>query len=278
MTKVTRKLWVGVGLVSMAGAGGGLSPAAAQHEGHDATSATTAGSAARVLVPSRAGQGGEGYLTDGGLADTRIRVLRDMALIRGHLLVGNELVNEGRWDEALPHFLHPTEEIYGNLERYIKLHGVTPFDGQLKALAQTVKTQRSGAYQQALKVVDERLKGAFAGFKRFMNPLPRMTIRAAVEVLKAAAGEYRDAIDDGRFVKPVEYQDSRGFVQHAAQMIEGVAGDLGRSNPAALADIRKQLTELKRAWPAAMPPAAPILDTATVASIVSAIEAQSAKF
>ena len=37
----------------------------------------------------------------------------------------------------------------------------------------------------------------------------------------------------GRFAKPVEYQDSRGFVLHAEMMIEGVAVDLSRSNPAA---------------------------------------------
>ena len=274
MTKLVRKLWVGIGVVSMAGICAEAAPALAQHGRHDAAPADSGNAA----TPARIGEGGEAYPADGGPADTRIRVLRDLALIRGHLLVGNELVGEGRWDEALPHFLHPTEEIYGKLERYIKLHGVAPFDGQLKALAQTVKAQRGGAYSQASRVVDERLTGASIVFRKYMNPLPRMTIKAAVEVLKVAASEYASSIEDGRFSKPVEYQDSRGFILYAEQMIAGVAGDLHRHDATALTDVRNQLAALKRAWPGPMPPAAPVLDVAAVAAIVTAIEVASTRF
>ena len=64
------------------------------------------------------------------------------------------------WDEALPHFLHPTEELYGGMEKYIKLHNIRPFRLELQALAQAVKAKRKGAYEQALKVVDQRLERA----------------------------------------------------------------------------------------------------------------------
>ena len=36
-----------------------------------------------------------------------------IAQMRGHLLVGDELVKQGQWAAALPHFLHPSEELYG---------------------------------------------------------------------------------------------------------------------------------------------------------------------
>ena len=75
----------------------------AQHQGH-ATPAATAG-----------GEGeGEG---EGGTAQLQpsLHLYRDIELIRGHLLVGDELVREQRWAEALPHFLHPSEEIYGKI-------------------------------------------------------------------------------------------------------------------------------------------------------------------
>ena len=278
MTKLVRKLWVGLGVVSVAGAAGGAVPTLAQHAGHDVATSTAKQDPAAVQPPTRVGQGGEGYLAGNGPADSRIRVLRDLSLIRGHLLVGGELIAEGLWDEALSHFLHPTEEIYGNLDRYITLHGVAPFDGQMKALAQAVKARRIGAYRQALKVVDERLDGAFSVFKTYMNPLPRTTIKAVVAVLEAAAGEYASAIEDGRFTKPVEYQDGRGFVLHAERMIDGVARELGRTNQQALAEIRVHLAELKRAWPGPMPPPAPLVDAFTVAAIVARIEARSAAF
>ena len=38
---------------------------------------------------------------------------RFIALIRGHLLTGDELASQRQWDAAHPHFSFPTEEIYG---------------------------------------------------------------------------------------------------------------------------------------------------------------------
>ncbi len=125
MAKLTRKLWVGIGAAtivgaSFAGAARGRKPT---HKGHE-PAPPAAGKGARPTTPT---QGGEAYLTDGGPRDTRIRFYRDIALMRGHLLVGGQLIELGLWDEALPHFLHPTEELYGVMEKYIKLHNIRPF-------------------------------------------------------------------------------------------------------------------------------------------------------
>ena len=68
--------------------------------------------------------------------DPRVRFLRDLGLIRGHLLVGDELVKQGRWMDALPHFHHPAEELYGGIAPVLKKHSVRPFDSALNALAQ----------------------------------------------------------------------------------------------------------------------------------------------
>src|SRR5262245_24592940 len=142
MAKLTRKLWLSIGAVGIVSAP--LPPFAAaqdaQHKAHQ-----PAKSGASQAASSSASEGGEAYLSDGGPRDTRIRFYRDIALMRGHLLVGDELIAKGLWDEALPHFLHPTEELYGLLEKYIKLHQITPFDRDLKTLAQAVKAKRQGA-------------------------------------------------------------------------------------------------------------------------------------
>lgn len=277
MAKLTRKLWIGIGAATLVTTGLGTTGAGAQHSGHGASAHPDA-AASKSLSPTRADQGGEAYLSDGGPADARIRLLRDLGLIHGHLLVGNELVAAGRWDEALPHFLHPTEEIYDKIERYLTLHRVPAFDGQLKALAQTVRAQRAGAYQQALKVVNERLQATFEAFRKYMQPLPRITLLAAVELLKAAAGEYQSAIEGGVFAKPVEYQDSRGFVLHAEAMIDRVSRDLARTNAQALAQIRADLVSLKAAWPSPMPPPSPVIAPPAVSAIVAAIETRARGF
>src|SRR5215470_9106068 len=140
MAKLSRKLWIGIGAVTIAGAPLGEAPRAQNpsHAGHQPSDRQSPPAAASAT----AAEGGEAYLTDGGPKDTRIRFFRDIELTRGHLLVGQQLIDMDLWDEALPHFLHPTEELYGQMEKYIKLHNMQPFGRELQALAQTVKARR----------------------------------------------------------------------------------------------------------------------------------------
>jgi hypothetical protein len=271
MAKLTRKIWVGIGAATIAGASFAGAAAAQHQKGHGAPQAADAdkGQGSATSTPA---EGGEAYLTDGGPRDTRIRFYRDIELIRGHLLVGGQLIELGLWDEALPHFLHPTEELYNLMEKYIKLHNIKPFRRELQALAQTVKAKRKGAYAQALKAIDRNLDAAFTVARRFMRPLRGFTVRTAAEVLKVAVSEYEASLEGGRFAKPVEYQDSRGFVWEAERMIEAVADDLQQADPEALARVRTAFAKLKTAWPAPMPPPAPVLEVGMVSALVSDIE------
>lgn len=277
MIKVTRKFWLGVGAAMIASSP--HPPASAQHGQHQARPKSPAAAESDAAAPARP-QSGEAYLTDGGPKDSRIRIYRDIALIRGHLLVGEELVELGRWDDALPHFLHPTEELYGAMERHIKLHKVTPFDRQLKQLAQAVKARNKAAYAQAAKVVDERLANALTSFRRFMQgaPFTSFTMRAAVEVLKVAAAEYEAAVEDDRIAKPVEYQDGRGFVLYAEKMIEAHRGDLEKVDKLALDDLLRMIGGLKMAWPGALPPERPAMPAREVAARIEALEKRAERF
>ena len=265
MAKRTRKLWVGIGVASIAGAAatGDLGAQDPDRKTHAQPPPAQKGGAA-----ARPGEGGEAYLTDGGPRDTRIRFYRDIALMRGHLLVGQELIALDLWDEALPHFLHPAEELYGLMEKYIDLHSMPPFKRELAALAQAVKAKHRGAQEQALKVVEQRLDAALGIAKRYMTPVRSFAIKSAIEVLRTAQSEYRASMEDGRFTKPVEYQDSRGFVWQAERMIEAAAAD----DAASLARARAAFARLKTAWPAPMPPQTPILDAGEIATLIAEIE------
>ena len=277
MAKLTRKLWIGLGAVSIATVP--LSDLARaqdpSHGGHQPAKSQEPSAAAS----SNAAEGGEAYLRDGGPKDTRIRFYRDISLMRGHLLVGDQLIEKGLWDEALPHFLHPTEELYALLEKYIKLHKITPFNRDLEALAQTVKAKRKGAYDQRLRVVDQRLTGALDTAKRFMTPpLRTFTVRTAIEVLRTAQSEYEEAIEDGKFTKPVEYQDSRGFVLQSERMLEAVAAELAGIDAADWAKVRAELQRLKAAWPDVLPPPAPLLAPGEISALISDIELHATRF
>src|SRR5215475_4350190 len=271
MAKLTRKLWVGIGAVTLAGAS--IGAMAQEHKSHARPAPVDTGTAT-----STPADGGETYLTDGGPRDPRIRFYRDLALMRGHLLVGGQLIELGLWDEALAHFLHPTEELYPLIEKYIALHNMRPFRRELEALAQAVKARRQGAYEQALKVVDRRAMEALAVAQTFMNPLRGFTVRSAAEVLKTALSEYQSSIEHGRFVKPVEYEDSRGFVWEAERMIDAAAPELGRVDAGSLARIRSALAKLKAAWPTPMPPAVPVLEPGELSALISDIELHALRY
>ena len=290
MTRKIRKQWIGIGVATLAGAVAAttaISPVSAQHGGHggappkdtaapDKATPTTIPAKGQLAAP----QGGEAYLTDGGPKDTRIRIYRDIALMRGHLLVGAELIELGLWEEALPHFLHPAEELYGAMERYIKLHKIPPFDRQLKALAQAVKAKNKPAYVQAAKVTEERIAAALAGFKRFMTvqPFSSYTAQALAEIAKVALAEYAASIENGRFTKPVEYQDSRGFIWHAEQVIARHAAEFEKVDAAAFTILKSALAELKPAWPTAVPPEKPVIDVATLAARIDAFTKATERF
>ena len=122
------------------------------------------------------------------------------------------------------------------------------------------------------------LEGALDAVKKFMTPVRGFTARSAAEVLKVALGEYDTSIEGGRFVKPVEYQDSRGFAWEAERLIEGVAPELAKVDAAALARIRGALAKLKAAWPAPMPPSAPILQPGEMSALVSDIELHASRY
>jgi hypothetical protein len=245
----------------------------------DAASMRTSAAAPIVLAQHAqqdkdAGEGGEAK----GLANLPpdLAFAVRIALLRGHLLIGDELVKQQHWNAALPHFLHPNEEIYGDIKDELTDYNVPPFDTALKALADSVKGKRAD-YASRLKAVNDALAAADSGMKAHQDNWSSFVVEAAVESLKAAAGEYQLAIVNGRIAKPVEYQDARGFIWEAQRMIEGVAPDLQKKDPAALAVIRAGLADLKKVFPSAMPPKMPVKDYAAVLADVARIEVAAGK-
>jgi hypothetical protein len=287
--KTKRKIWVGVGAFVVAGAGaaGAAGPLAAPTPVLSTlpgmpTETAIPITAGRIVVAQHAAHGqdaGEGGESK-GLADLPpdLGFAARVALLRGHLLVGDELARQQQWNAALPHFLHPGEEIYGDIKGQLARYRVPPFDGALKALADVVKAKKGGNdYAKALKSVNDALVAADAGVKATQDNWPGFMVEAAVEALKAAAGEYQQAIVGGKIAKPVEYQDARGFVLQAERMIESVAPDLQKKDAQALAGVQAGLAQLKKAFPTPMPPKIPVKDPGAVLADVSRIELAAGK-
>lgn len=202
---------------------------------------------------------------------------RFIALIRGHLLTGDELVSQRQWDAAAPHFSFPSEEIYGIIREDLRTYKTPPFDGALKALVSTVKAHNAKQYPKARKKVEDALAVADAEMKSRQANWPRFVLAVALETLKAAPDEYDDAIAKGRIVHPIGYQTARGFILQADRMIESVAGELGSDNAVALGDMREGFVQLKRAFASVNAPKLPPVESPAVLGIVARIELAAGK-
>jgi hypothetical protein len=197
---------------------------------------------------------------------------RFIALIRGHLLTGDELVNQRDWDAAVPHFSFPTEEIYGIIRDEVRTYRTPPFDGALKALVRTVRAHNAKQFPMARQKVEDALAAADAGLKARQPNWPRFTAAVAMQVLKAAPDEYDDAVAQGRVVHPIGYQTARGFILQADRMFESAAGELADNNAAALSDIRAGFAQLKQALINVNAPKQAAMDEAMMLEVVSRIE------
>jgi hypothetical protein len=202
---------------------------------------------------------------------------RFIALIRGHLLTGDELVGQRAWDAAHPHFSFPTEEIYASIRDDLRSYKTPPFDGALKALARTVKAHNAKQFPKDRQKVEDALAAADAGLKAKAPNWPRFVVAVAIETLKTAPDEYEDAIAKGRIVHPIGYQTARGFILQAERMIESVAGELEANNAAALSDMRAGFALLKQAFASVIAPKQAIMDDAALLGIVAGIELAAGK-
>jgi hypothetical protein len=293
MMRIKNKIWVGIGAFVVAGTGavGASGPASQPVNSANAnvSGLPLAELLARTSIPQtpshgivvaqHAKHGGEGGENEGGEKGAGAKLPPDLsfalkiAQMRGHLLVGDQLVKEGEWAAALPHFLHPVEELYGGIRKQLREFKTPPFEAALKNLSNVVKRKKGGEdYDKALKTVNDALAAADAGLKEKEKNWPGFTMETALELLKSSTNEYEEAIVKGRIAKPVEYQDARGFVLQAETMIESVAGDLEKKDAEALKHVRDALAELKKTFPTAMPPKTPVKDHGAVLSDVSRIE------
>jgi hypothetical protein len=197
---------------------------------------------------------------------------RFIALIRGHMLTGDELVRQRDWNEAHRHFMFPLEEIYGVIRENLQDYHTPPFDGALKALARAVAAHDAKQYPKAREKVESALAAADADLKSRQANWPRFVVQTAIAVLKTAPEEYADAVANDRIVHPVGYQTARGFILQADRMIESVAGDLEVKSADALRDMRDAFSQLKQAFNALKPPKRPPIELAAMQDLVARIE------
>ena len=262
------EMFLAIGLAVTLGACGNSSTDAG--EGGEATENTTP---AQETV-NEGGEGGEG----GATGNTDVDYMSALGLMKGHLIVAKELMEQGKYDQAEPHIGHPVEELYGDIEGQLSQRKVDQFKPQLNELHDLVKStpekpETKEAYTQALESIDE----AIAALPETQRQSPEFVLEVIDGLLATAGEEYEAAIADGKIVEIVEYQDSRGFVIYAEDLYQGISEQVSQENAEVGKEIESSLTELKKAWPSVNPPDTPVMTPEEVTKLLETINENSQK-
>jgi hypothetical protein len=218
------------------------------------------------------GEGGEGGEAGGsGLGQDEFYAF-SLLIMRGHLRIGHELAEQGHWQAAYPHFLHPIPEGYEPIEADLARRGVAAFEDDLKALAQAVLKHDAKAMAADYRAVLAKIDAAVARVDVDRRASPAYVATVATRLMRKAADEYAESIENGRVAEAHEYQDARGFLLEAGDYLQQNASALRAANDAGFRELESARAEALRAMPTALPPKAPLVDPGIVSAAVTRAE------
>ncbi|MBD1923963.1 helix-hairpin-helix domain-containing protein [Microcoleus sp. FACHB-831] len=201
-----------------------------------------------------------------------------LGLMKGHLIVAQELLDGQLPKQAEPHIGHPVEEIYVDVEEQLQERNVKEFKTTLIGLQDLVKANPKDAkvktnFASSMQAVDT----AIAGLPEAQRSSPKFVLQVINGLLDAANSEYGAAIANGKVSAAIEYQDSRGFVNYADSLYKNISGQMAKENPEAHKAISDSMTQLKTAWPSVTAPAAPVKTPQQVSQLIKTIEQNAQK-
>ena len=201
-----------------------------------------------------------------------------LGLMKGHLVVAKELLDQQKPEQAEPHIGHPVEEIYVDVEEQLQERNVKEFKTTLIGLQDLVKSKpKDPQVKNNFEVSMQAVDGAIQGLPEQQRQSPEFVLQVVNGLLDAANSEYGAAIANGKVSAAIEYQDSRGFVNYADTLNSNISDSLTKENPEAQKAIAQSMNKLKTAWPSAQAPATPVLPPEEVSQLIKTIEQNSQK-
>lgn len=202
--------------------------------------------------------------------------LTSLGLMKGHLIVAKQLIEQGKYEEAEPHIGHPVEELYGDIEPELEKRNVTNFKMTLNQFHDSIKTNPKAdtlkeQYDASMTAIDQ----AIAAVPAEKLQSPETVLPVINGMLSTANAEYEAAIADNKFVELIEYQDSMGFVVYAEELYQPIADTMSQQYPEKHEVITTSLKELKTAWPSVDAPETPVMSPEKVDELVTKIQESS---
>lgn len=202
-----------------------------------------------------------------------------LGLMKGHLMVAKELLDLQKPDQAEPHIGHPVEEIYADVEDQLNERNIKEFKTPLIALQDFIKAgaKDTNRISSEFKTSMQAVEGAIAALPENQRNSSSFVLQVINGLLDTANSEYTASIADGKISQAIEYQDSRGFVAYANELYSNIAAEMTKDNAEAHKTITTTMAELTKAWPEAIPPAAPVKTPDQVTALVKTVEMSTQK-
>jgi hypothetical protein len=270
---IRRRIWLGIGASVLTSASSiAISGALSSHGVSTGLQSQGQPVHAQLLLAAAGGEGGEGGEAGATGLGTEEFYAFHLLVMRGHLRIGHELAEQGHWEAAYPHFLHPIPEGYEPIEADLKRRGVPPFEDDLKALAQRVLKHDAKGMEAGYRSVLAKIDAAAARADASRRASPAYIATVATRLMRKAADEYAESIEHGRIAEAHEYQDARGFLLETGDYLKANAPVLRAASADALHTLEASLAEALRAMPSALPPKAPLVEPGIVSAAVSRAE------
>ncbi len=204
---------------------------------------------------------------------TELLYLVELGLMKGHLLVANELLGQGTPDQAEPHLGHPIEEIYLQIDEPLQAHKIPEFKTTL------IKLHELAKYAPANPDIKTGYEASINSINMAINAIPQdkrqspeFVIKAIGEILQTMADEYTAAVANNKIVARIEYQDARGFMIYAEELYGTIANQMTQQSSTTHQAMTQSLDQLKKGFPSVNPPKVLILQPNKVSEIVKTIQ------
>lgn len=178
----------------------------------------------------------------------RIDYVTKLGLIQGHLWVAAQLVEAGDTDLGARHAKHPGQEVYQELLPFFTATNSAGFATELEAMSGQFHSGSFSdfrrAYADVMSVIDD-----IVGAQNLSDPAQ---IQVAGSLVAQANIEYQAGVSDGVIVDLQEYQDARGFIEIAQELLRknlpGQDYARGQRNK-----LLEQLAAVEKLWPSLKP-------------------------
>jgi hypothetical protein len=194
--------------------------------------------------------------------------------MKGHLWAARELYTTGREDIGSAHMGHPYAEHYRTAREALQERGVDDSVHEaLETLAERAGSQPEwSALQPLYQRAQNSLDDAIATVDAELRQSPAFLGDVLVTLLREAAHEYGEAVEDGKFVNTVEYQDGRGFAHVGHQLLILNEDLISAADPEVYRELSGLYDRILEAWPSVMPPDQPELSHSELLGRVSRFE------